>query len=112
MSNIAKSLEADFAANATNEPPRLSPIATEYEIIKATAWSARAPQPADAGDGFARVHEATYNSAESAELDARLIPCGDDLIGKPFSPPCRYCGSRAADDEFHEGTCGNCGAPR
>ena len=84
-----------------------------------------------------RIHEATYNSAESAELDARLtdanvggvfdhyapsidpgdplgivkVPKDSKVIFIPTTPHlCRWCRSHAADDA--RGNCGACGAPR
>ena len=115
----------------------ISQESTEYEIVAEVDWGGGkyyAPQAANAGDGFARVHEATYNSAESAELDARLtspniggiydyyqpkvdylggIHFDEDgnliLVGKDI-PACPWCRSRAADDA--RGNCGACGGPR
>jgi hypothetical protein len=36
---------------------------------------------------------------------------GDSINGLPKRYPCQHCGTSAFEDQYHSGTCENCGAP-
>ena len=72
-----------------------------------------------------RVFMEMWNNYEPSRLGGELVTASahnamirDNLyLGWPGEPPktehlaCESCGSGWSEDEFHPGTCGNCGAP-